>query len=125
MDRNHTFDVTTKSNSMIRIIIACVFLTSMAMCKSPKASVDNATAVSETTMEEKTLGTISNELAEDGCDWIISVNDPEGKRKFQPLNLDSKFMSNGTKVLFTCTLSRAASKCPGVQPVVIESMTKK
>jgi hypothetical protein len=125
MGRNITFDSTTKSTSMIRIIITCVLLASLVMCKSPKASVDNATAVATTNMEEKTLGTISNELAEDGCDWIISVDDPEGKRKFQPLNLDTKFMSNGVKVLFTYTLSRAPSKCPGVQPVVIESMTKK
>ncbi len=125
MDRNLTFGSTTKPTSMIRIIIACVLLTSMAMCKSPKASVDNAAEITATTMEEKTLGTISNELAEDGCDWIISVDDPEGKRKFQPLNLDTKFMSNGMKVQFTYTLSRAPSKCPGVQPVVIESMEKK
>lgn len=61
----------------------------------------------------------------EGCGWLISyIPIREVSEFIQPVNLEPEFQQEGLKIEFTYSLSRAPETCPGIQPVILDSIEK-
>lgn len=82
-----------------------------------KDKVDNPT-------ELKHEGIVSREHAEDGCDYLIKLNESiNGSNYLIPIGIDDKYKKQGLKLKFTFRSSRASSgSCNHGNPAILENI---
>lgn len=113
-----------KTITKITVLFGLMALTMSSSCDDKdKANADMKDKVDSPT-EVKHEGIVSREHAEEGCDYLIKLEEAiNGSNYLLPIGLDVKYKKQGLKLKFTYRTSRASSgTCMHGQPAILENI---
>ncbi|MBK8340902.1 MAG: hypothetical protein IPK99_13290 [Flavobacteriales bacterium] len=94
----------------------------LAACNGSKTAA--AVESSAPPTEGLVTGTITTAFANEGCAYLVALDQPAEKSHLLPIALDEQYLKDGVKLSFTYRLSRASSgSCAKGQPAILENIS--
>lgn len=107
----------------MRLPLLCALIPGLlAGCNGSKP----ATTVETTSppVEGLMTGTLTTAFAEEGCAYLVALDQPTEVTHLLPISLDEQYLKDGVKLSFTYRLSRASSgSCAKGQPAILENIS--
>lgn len=116
--------------TLIKTTLFIISLGLASNCSSTKTSnevsLTNDSAMTSEQMEEAgyTKGTIVSSEKEGDCPYVIALED-DSSRMFDPVNLETAYKKDGTKIWFKYTGLRMMNRCEKANPVNINEIQKR
>ena len=117
---------------IITLCLSLLFLNCGSQKETAKEAEETTENVKESMDNDKRIaegyipGIIRNLENEDGCPYVIEVENPDGNYMLDPLNLeDASFKKEGMKVWFKFTGLRIMNRCPKASPISLNDIQKR